>query len=401
LKKILIFTPHFDPETQIINDVIYAHKDNFDFTVVTSFPHYPNKHLYKNYYYLKDSIVKKNGIKIIRLPVTPRVGKNLFFLSVNYLSYMILSIFLLPYLLFLSFDRIFIFQTSPITIALTPIILSKLKKIKTTMWILDLWPETLSSFDFPMKKIVIKFFDFFAKFIYRNCKKIFISSRGFKESLKLRNYKENDIIFLPQWVDREQLDITSENLEVNLPPKDSFIITFAGNIGNAQDIESIGEAIKLCKYQKKIHWLFLGDGSKKEYLVNLKKNESLDNLHLLGPFPKKFMNFFFKRSSCLLLTLKDSEAFNSVLPAKLQSYMNSGKPILTMASGEASKVVIEANIGLIANSGDYKKLYQNIMTLQNYKPHQIEQIALNSYQYLNTNFNRDRLLKKIKDIAFN
>ena len=400
MKKILIFTPHFDPETQIINDVIYSYKDNFDFTVVTSFPHYPNKHLYKNYYYLKDSIVKKNGIKIIRLPVTPRIGKNLFFLSVNYLSYVVLSMFLLPYLLFLSFDKIFIFQTSPITVALTPIILSKLKKIKTTMWILDLWPETLSSFDFPMKKIVIKFFDFFVKFIYRNCK-IFISSKGFKESLKLRNFRENDIIFLPQWADRKQSDENIDNLEIYFPPKNSFIITFAGNIGNAQDIESIGEAIKLCKYEKKIHWLFLGDGSKKEYLVNLKKNESLDNLHLLGAFPKKYMNSFFKRSSCLLLTLKDSEAFNPVLPAKLQSYMNSGKPILTMASGEVSKVVFEANIGLIAKSSDYEKLYQNILSLRKYNSYQLEQIKINSFQYLNTNFNRDRLLKKINDIAFN
>ena len=125
------------------------------------------------------------------------------------------------------------------------------------MWILDLWPETLSSFDFPMKKIVIKFFDFFVKFIYRNCEKIFISSKGFKESLKLRNFRENDIIFLPQWADRKQSDENIDNLEIYFPPKNSFIITFAGNIGNAQDIESIGEAIKLCKYEKRFIGYFL------------------------------------------------------------------------------------------------------------------------------------------------
>ena len=75
------------------------------------------------------------------------------------------------------------------------------------------------------------------------------------------------------------------------------------------------------------------------------------------------MNFFFKISNCLLLTLKNSEAFNPVLPAKLQSYMHSGKPILTMASGEVSKVVLNANIGLIAESGDFRKLYSNIFSL--------------------------------------
>ena len=400
MKKILVFTPHFDPEIQIINDVIHSYKSNFKFTVVTSFPHYPNKDSYKNFHFFKDSIVNKNGIKIIRLPVTPRVGKNLIFLSINYLSYLISSLFLLPYLIFLQFDRIFIFQTSPITIALTPILLSKIKKTKTTMWILDLWPETLSAYNFPLKKYVIIFFDFFVKFIYRNCYKIFISSKGFKDSLNLRNVKDDDIIFLPQWVDKEQSDIEVNNLEIDLPPKNSFVITFAGNIGNAQDIESICQTIKLCKYQKDIHWLFLGDGSKKEYLLKLKKNENLKNLHLLGSFPKKYMNFFFKISNCLLLTLKNSEAFNPVLPAKLQSYMHSGKPILTMASGEVSKVVLNANIGLIAESGDFRKLYSNILKLKKYKISDIERISLNSYEYLNSNFNRDLLLKKIKDIAF-
>ena len=331
----------------------------------------------------------------------PRVGKNLFFLSINYLSYLIFSLCLLPYLIFLSFDRIFIFQTSPITITLTPILLTKIKNIKTTMWILDLWPETLSSFNFPLKRYVINFFNFFVKFIYRNCYKIFISSKGFKESLILRNVKDDDIIFLPQWVDKGQYDLEVNNLEIDLPPKNSFIITFAGNIGNAQDIESICQTIKLCKYQKDIHWIFLGEGSKKEYLVNLKINENLENLHLLGTFPKKYMNFFFKRSNCLLLSLKNSEAFNPVLPAKLQSYMYSGKPILTMASGEVSKVVMNANIGLVAESGDFKKLYNNILTLKKYKISDLEQISLNSFEYLNSNFNRDLLLKKIKDIAFN
>ncbi|MBT7817126.1 MAG: glycosyltransferase WbuB, partial [Polaribacter sp.] len=50
--------------------------------------------------------------------------------------------------------------------------------------------------------------------------------------------------------------------------------------------------------------------------------------------------------------------------------MASGKPILAMLNGAGSKVILEANCGIVANAGDYKKLAKNVLksnTLSNEK----------------------------------
>ena len=399
-KNILVFTPHFFPENQIINDLIFTLSNKYNFTVITSFPHYPKRELYKSYRLLKHSFEIKDKVKIIRLPLTPRIGKNLLFLSLNYLSYFFLSIFIMPYLLIKSFDRVFIFQTSPITVALAPTLIGKIKKIKSSIWILDLWPETLHSFNFILKDQTMSFFNKFAKFIYSNNKNILISSEGFSKIIQNKNISKDKIFFLPQWVDSNQT--SNKYIEVNYPDlgKKSFKITFAGNIGNAQDIESVVKAIEFCKFNLDIHWIFIGDGSQIEILKDyINKNDS-NNVHLLGSYPKKYMNFFYNKTDALLISLKPSKAFDPVLPAKLQSYMYSGKPILTMASGEVSKVVKNFNIGLIANSGDFKQLSKNIKIMTNFNQKRKKLIKENSIKSLNDYFDRKKLISKIEKISF-
>lgn len=399
-KNILIFTPHFFPENQIINDLIFSLSNKYNFTVITSFPHYPKRELYKSYSLLKNSCEIKDKVRIIRLPLTPRIGKNLLFLSLNYLSYFFLSILIMPYLLIKPFDKVFIYQTSPITVALVPTLIGKIKKIKSSIWILDLWPETLHSFNFIFKDYVISFFNKFAKFIYSNNNNLLISSEGFSKIIQDKIINKNKIFFLPQWVDSNQT--SNENIEVKYPVlgKNSFKITFAGNIGSAQDIESVVKAIEFSEPNKEIHWIFIGDGSQIGILRDYINKNNSNNVHLLGSYSKKYMNYFYNKTDALLISLKPSKAFDPVLPAKLQSYMYSGKPILTMASGEVSKVVKNFNIGLIANSGDFKQLSLNINSMISFDQKRKNLIKENSFKSLNDYFDRKKLITKIEEISF-
>ena len=398
-KKILVFTPHFHPENQILNDLIFSLKNEYYFTVITSFPHYPRRDLFKSYKLFQNSIEYKNKIKIIRLPLSPRVGKNLFFLSLNYLSYIVMSLLLLPYLLFKNFDRIFIFQTSPVTIGLAPLFLSRVKNIKSSIWILDLWPETLESFSFPFKKLIIKLIGYFSNFIYKNNEIVLISSNGFRKILERRKIDPKKIFHIPQWVSNDQYQELKKTNYPNIADS-SFKITFAGNIGDAQDIESIINCIKLTEKLINIHWIFIGEGSSTKLLKNYLEKSKSKNVHLLGSYPKKYMNYFFSKSNALLISLKKSPAFSLVIPGKLQSYMFSGKPILTMASGEVSRIIEDFKIGLTAESGDYLQLKNNILNLMKYDESKISFIKNNSRLQLQENFDKNKIIEKIKNLCF-
>ena len=64
------------------------------------------------------------------------------------------------------------------------IIISKIKKIPISIWILDLWPETLFQFRFFNFYPVKKLFKFIIKNILNKMNVIFIQSQAFEEKIK-------------------------------------------------------------------------------------------------------------------------------------------------------------------------------------------------------------------------
>ena len=71
----------------------------------------------------------------------------------------------------------------------------------------------------------------------------------------------------------------------------------------------------------------------------------------------------------MLLTLKQSICphLEATIPARVQSYLSSGKPILGMAGRGVQSLINGNSCGIIADSGDYKSLADNILKLYNNK----------------------------------
>lgn len=401
MKKILIFTPHFYPENPIINDLVLELNEEYKFIIVTSFPNYPDRKLFKKYKPWLHSISRQfKNITIIRLPVIYRKGNNNFFLFCNYISYIFSSLLITPVLFFFNFHRIFVFLTSPFSITISPLILNFFKKTPMSIWVLDLWPETLEAFTFPFKKPLIKFIHRYTQIFYSRCKNIFISSEGFSKSSSLIKFNDK-ISFIPQW--RRNIIFSSKNyakLSINKNDND-FIILFAGNMGRAQNFENIFFAINELKGKNHIKWVFLGDGSEKKWLEERVSKEKIKNVYFYGYVPINDTDRYYKIADANLISLIDSEAINYVLPAKLQHCLGYGKPILSFASGEISKFVLKNNIGLSANSEDYSQLCKNIIKIKNYSKKDLDLINDNCKKLLKTTFNKEKIIDQIKQKALN
>jgi glycosyltransferase involved in cell wall biosynthesis len=81
------------------------------------------------------------------------------------------------------------------------------------------------------------------------------------------------------------------------------------------------------------------------------------------------------------------------IPAKLQSSMACGKPILLSASGEAQDIVKQANCGFVSNAGDYERLVQNIKKIEKLDKSKIDRLGENSRRYFEDNFEKEKLLE--------
>ena len=400
-KKILVFTNHYFPENFKINDIVNHFDDKEYFVnVITGIPNYPSGKFFPNYGYLKKSKEVKGNIKIRRLPLIPRGKGSNFMLVLNYLSYFFSVIIYTIYLIISNkkYDLIFVHHTSPILIAISPYVYKIFNKnVKMILWDLDIWPESLEAAASIKNKKVLNIVKKLVKFLYNKFDVILVGSNSFVQIVKER-VKNIPVVYFPNWAE----DIFEQTLiNKTLSKTKNLKIMFAGNIGEAQDVYSILKLIDKCK-NKHIDWIFVGDGRMKFWLereLNLIK--TVGEIKFLGNHPIQKMPCFFKEADIMLLSLKNDYIFSKTVPAKLQAYMASAKPILGMISGEAKQIILESGAGWCSDSGDIESTYNDICGILKLNKKELIDKGIKGLNYYTQNFSKnlrfaqiDRILRK-------
>lgn len=404
--KILVVTQYFWPEQFRINDLCNALIERgHEVTVYTGLPNYPEGKFFQGYS-LKGPYNENYGkIKVIRTPLVPRGNKKSLQLIANYLSFFIISTILAPFLLREKYDKIFIYQLSPVFSAIPAIFIKKIKSIPIIMWVTDLWPESLSATGVVKNKHALSFVQKIVNWIYRNSDMIYISSEGFKNKIKANGIDEKKIKFWPQWAealfDRK---VTDEELsKLDLP--NGFIIMFAGNIGTSQDFETLIEAAKILKDEKDIHFVILGDGLMKNWAETKTKEYKINsNFHFLGRKPVDQMPLYYKKADVMLVSLTDTELFSITIPSKIQSYLAAGKPVLASLNGEGANVIEKWNAGKSCPASSPSKLANTILLMSKLNKVELQILGDNALKCYKEEFERDKLMsileKDLKDINF-
>ncbi len=178
--RILIVTNHFWPENFRVNDLAFGMQEKgHTVSVFTGVPDYPDGRYYKGYGVFRRRFETHKGVKIAHFPRIPRGKGRSWELVLNYLSAALCSCLVVPFYCRDTYDVIFVFDTSPISIALPAIVMKKLRSIPMVMWVLDLWPESLSATGAVRSQRLLGLVRCLVRFIYRQCDRILVSSRGF------------------------------------------------------------------------------------------------------------------------------------------------------------------------------------------------------------------------------
>ena len=400
--KYLFFTNYFYPEQFRGNDIAFELvRKGHRVTVLTCIPNYPEGRFHQGYGLFRRRREIINGVKVIRVPVIPRGSGGSVGMILNYLSgTFFMSLYALHYAIWHHFDAIFVQQLSPVFIGIPAVIVKKIRKTPIVFWILDLWPESLAAGGISNPKVVSavgKTVDW----IYRHCDRLLISSQGFGPVLMKRGVPESKIHYFPNWSE-DVLCCGSEDYDLpDLPA--GFMLMFAGNLGEAQNLENLlNVALRLSSY-KELRWVFVGEGRKRPYMERFIREHRLqDTVYLLGRYPIEAMPAFFKRADVMLVSLCDDPAFNLTLPAKVQAYMSCGKPIVGMLNGEGQAVLQQARCGFAAEAGDVAGMGDAVVRLLNMSPKERTRLGNNGYEYYLANFRKqtcmDRLHKILNDI---
>ncbi|PKE21930.1 glycosyltransferase family 4 protein [Macrococcoides caseolyticum] len=380
--RIIVFSQYYEPEPFLIHDkmkelVVRGH----EVTVLTGLPNYPKGEILKGY---KPGTEVKDGVNILRLPIRARKSgaKNLF---LNYISYVKEAN---KYLKRndIDYNLIYVYQLSPLLMAIPAIKLKKIKKIPLIIYCLDLWPESLVSGGIKKGSIVYRIFKVISKRIYKNADSIHISSKSFEKYFRNVLKINKNFIYNPQYAVENEHDILLPNMY-----NEKYInLTFTGNVGEMQDLETLLNALPFIDNNVRIH--IVGDGSKLESLKQTAKNLNIeDKIVFHGRRPIEEMYSYMYHSDALLVTMKVDEVISYTLPAKIQSYLKSGKFIIGAINGEANQVIKDSESGFVSPASDEKLLAENINHFIKDMPH-FKKLGSAGTEYYNKHFGKDKFI---------
>ena len=395
-KHILVVSQYFYPEQFRVNDIcIDLVKRGYKVTVLTGIPNYPLGEFYDGYGYKEKRREIWNGIDIIRLPIRPRKNGKVN-LALNYMSFVIKG-FWWNLKNDINADEVFIYELSPMTQALVGVQYSKKHKVKCMMYVTDLWPESVEIVLGVHNNLFIKLIGLMVDYIYKNCFKILTSSKSFIKKIEDRKVDRSKLEFWPQYAeDFYKKELREEALEI---PNDNIKnFTFAGNIGTAQGLDVlVNTAVLLKKDNIKVRFNIIGNGRYEEELKENIKNKSVDEyFNFISKKPAEMIPKYFAWSDAALITLAKSEVYAMTIPAKTQSCLACGIPIIVSADGEVQNIIKEANCGFYSNSGDCIGLYENIKKFTSLTKQEIKDMSLNAQKYYNENFDKKKLMDKLE-----
>lgn len=396
-KHILVIAQYFYPEQFRINDICTEWvKKGYKVTVVTGIPNYPQGKYYPGYGLFKKRKENYNGVEIIRIPLIAR-GKTSIMLALNYLSFVVSGFFWNLFTM-VKADYVFIFEVSPMTQALPGVWYAKKRKVPCYLYVQDLWPENVEIITGITNKYIIGVIGKMVDYIYARCDKIFATSNSFVHSIANRGVEEEKIAYWPQYA--EDFYIPKEKSAVpEIPNDDAFNIIFAGNIGNAQGLDILPKVACLLKKKnltRKIRFNIVGDGRYKKDLIELINISNVAEMfNFVSRQPATRIPELLASNDVAFQCLTDSPLFAMTIPAKLQSYMACGIPVIASANGETSRILNEAEAGLCSPAGDAHKLTDIIIEIMNKSPEKLKVMGINARKYYNKNFNKQDLLNEM------
>ena len=396
--NILVVSQYFYPENFKINDLIFSlKKRGHQITVLTGKPNYSKTHFFKGYGWKSDDFETINDIPVYRANLFSRRNGGAFRLFLNYISFAFLAPLKVRKIKG-PFDAIFVYQTSPVTVGIPAIFAKKLFKTPIYFWVQDLWPESLTAAGGVNNKLVLGFFNSLTKWIYNQSKKVLIQSEGFRDYVLNQGIPNDKIIFYPNPTEDFYKPLQEVKEYQEFFQNEFFNIVFAGNIGEAQSFKTIIKAINNVK-ELPVKVIVLGDGRYKETALNLIKEKGLEShFNFLGSFPPTEMPKFFSHADALLVSLKKDKIFSLTIPAKIQSYLACGKPIIASIDGEGAKIVNDAKCGVTSPAEDSLALSKKIKELMALDKSKRSEMGNNGRAYYEKEFDRNNLLEKLEGI---
>lgn len=266
-----------------------------------------------------------------------------------------------------NIDCIYIASTPPIQ-GLIGAYIRKIRKIPFVYNLQDIFPDSLVGTGFARKgSLLWKIGRKMEDIIYRYADKIIVISEDFKRNIMAKGVPEKKIEVIYNWVDHNAVvPIAKEDnplfKELGIS-KDKFHVVYAGNLGNAQNIDVIIDAAKEMSDDKDIEFIIFGTGGLKEHYVKKVETSGIDNVKFFPLQPIERVSQVYGLGDVCVVSCKPGLG-GAAMPSKLLSIMSAGRAVVaSFDEGELTYILDHYKCGKSAPAGDVKIFVEVIRSM--------------------------------------
>lgn len=407
--KILYLSAYFQPEvtsSSYLSDnrnQAFADK-GYEMVVYTPMPTRGISEELRNEYKSRKREVMCDGKMVVHRFNLMREGKNPILRAMRY------TISCIKQLYFGIFgkdarkcDVMFISSTPPIQGAMAAII-KKIRHIPFIYNLQDVFPDSLVGTGMTKKgSLLWKIGRVIENFTYRNADKIIVISEDFKQNLLNKGVPESKIEVIYNWVDekavvpiaKEENDLYEE-LGI---PRDKFNVVYAGNFGNAQNIDVILRVADKLKTHSGINLALFGTGGLKDKFVEQAKTMGLSNVHFYPLQPYNRVSNVYSLADAGIVSCKKGIG-KGAMPSKTWSILSAGTAVVANydKGTDIENILLSNNIGLFSDADDVEAFAADILHLYN-NPELCHQMGVQGRKYIEDNLTKEIGTSKIINLV--
>jgi hypothetical protein len=404
--RILFLTHYFPPEGNAPASRVYEMckrwvRDGHSVTVITGAPNHPSGVLYPGYHNWPLQQEYFDGIRVLRVWTFLAANKGKKRRTLNFLSYMIMSLLLA---LYLRRPDVLIATSPQFFCGWSGVLVAALKRLPFILEIRDIWPESISAVGASKRNILIWLLERMERQMYDSAFRIVTVGEGYKQKLIERKVPASKIEVVTNGVDRELFVSNARDPEIcdKYSLGDRFVCSYVGTIGMASGLDVALRAAKILKDKGRddVRIMLVGDGAIREDLENSAKDQGLDNVIFTGRVDKKIVPRILASTDACLVHLREQELFESVLPSKIFEAAGMAKPIILGVRGCAAELVQEANCGICIEPEDENALVAAIEKLAADRD-LARRLGQSGNEYVHKHFDRDNLSRQYFQVIRN
>jgi colanic acid biosynthesis glycosyl transferase WcaI len=386
----MYFLPEFGSAPILMNELAtHLTQTGRDVEIVTTIPRPPQNKGYKGRIFIRET---RNGYRVKRFLTN---------FTVHHIGRLIAwSIFTVSSwinLLTVRRDDIVFLRLPPLQLGVTGMIARRLLGARVLLNLQDIHPDLSIESGLLKNPFAVKIAKAFEKWIYDNTEEILVISEGFKKNLEAKGVPSSKIVVIPNWVDTDFLRPLPKDNPVSRKYglTEKFVVMYSGtiSISSSLTLERVLEAADLLKDDSEIMIVIVGEGLKKNDLVEKTERLGLKNAVFLPFQPYQDLPNLLASADVLVVPLDKEKSLLSV-PSKLYNFMATGRPILSLShsDSEVFKIIEDTKCGVNASPGDPKAIDAAIRGMKESREIR-EAMGRSGREYAVANFSRHNVME--------